>query len=326
MVQSTAFICSSSPDLIISLFIKYNLKIPVAPAKLVRCSNLWNLALSIFMEIPALFYFSFWSIISIASLKLGFIALERESSTISPLVIFLIKRFLAVCVCHSSTYALVHRFGANNTSLLNHFKLSTLGFSFLFFVWPLPLKFVLCYAFVFMASVSALAPTVETGLCLDFVVRSVVFSLEVRDDPLFPFFVLVAAFFTAGLAGIFEGFYSGSNWSDRETGPVEVYSTRRKIAQFIGTTLAAVAFQMSVKFESPSHVLAFLWFLVAGLGCTALTMGRFELGLFDRMVCSVLLSCTNRFGLSFGPTWLAFGVSTVLFVLHPKVKGRALCA
>lgn len=269
------------------------------------------------MEIPALLYFSFWSLISMASLKLGFITLERENSTIAPFIVFLIKRSLAVFVCHSSTYALVHRFGANNASLLNHFKLSILGFPFLFYVCPLPLRFVLCYACAFVTVVSLLIPTLETGSCIDFVVRSIVFSLEVGNDASFPIFVLVAAFFTAGLAGISGGVDSGSN---QEIKPVEVCSKNSKTLRFIATTVAGLVLQMLVRFESLGHMSAFLWFLVAWLGCAALTMDRFDLGLFDLMVNHLLIGCTIRFGISFGPTWLAFGVSVLLFMLHPKVR------
>ncbi|KAH6818890.1 hypothetical protein C2S51_002493 [Perilla frutescens var. frutescens] len=262
------------------------------------------------MEIPALLYFSFWSLISITSLEFGFIALDTENSQISPVFIFLLKRFLAFSVCHSSTYALVHRYEATNTSLLNHLKLSIFGFSFLFYLYfswgPIPVRLVLCYAFAVTAIISLLTRRVDIALSVDFIVRSITFSLKVQNDTFFPLFVLVAAFFTAGIATIS---------SNRETIRAE---TQSKMVEFAVWGVASFAFQMLVRLESLSHVLAFLCFAVAWLGCIALTMARFDFRSFDFLACNVVMGCTSRFGLS-GPTWVANGVSVVLFVLHSKL-------
>lgn len=269
------------------------------------------------MEIPALTYFSCWSLISITSLKLGFISLHKETSHISPLTIFLLNRFLAICVCHSSSYALVHRSDATNASPTNHLKLSVLGFSFLFYIYitsgPIPLGLVLIYSSV----VTTILGRGDTGLSVDFFVRSITFSLKVQNDTLFPLFVLVTAFFTAGVAAIFDGIYShqeGSSRSNRDEKP----STKRKMVELTASILASLAFQMAVRFESLSHVLAFLWFTVAWLGCIALTMARCDLGVSHLLVCNVLVGCVNRFGLS-GPTWFAYAASVFLFILHSKL-------
>lgn len=268
------------------------------------------------MEIPALTYFSCWSLISITSLKLGFISLHKEASHISPLTIFLLKRFLAICVCHSSTYALVHRSDATPT---NHLKLSVLGFSFLFYAYiswgPIPLGLVLLYSSV----VTTILGRGDTGLSIDFFIRSITFSLRVEGDTFFPLFVLVTAFFTAGVAAIFDGIYSHreeSNRSNRDEN--EKPSMKRRMVELTASVLASLAFQMVVRFESLSHVLAFLLFAVAWLGCIALTMARCDLGVSDLLVCNVLVGCVNRFGLS-GPTWFAYAAAVVLFVLHSKL-------
>lgn len=100
---------------------------------------------------------------------------------------------------------------------------------------------------------------------------------------------------------MFEGFSSVSIRSDREVGSVEVYSKKRKILQFIATTLTVVAFQMSVMFKS-SRLEPCVGILVVSR-CVARVHRsdhgpvRLELGLFDRMACNVLLGCTNRFGI-----------------------------
>ncbi|KAG6414805.1 hypothetical protein SASPL_122179 [Salvia splendens] len=230
------------------------------------------------MEISALLYFSCWSLITITSLKLGFQSLEIQSSTISPLIIFSLRRILAVRVCHSSTYALVHRHGANNSSLFDHLRLSVLGFSFLFyistFLRPIPLTFVLSYAFVFAIIIISLVTTVETGLLVDFIVRSVTFSLNAQNDAFFTPFVLVVAFFTSGISAlIHDGFSSGSGHltgSDqtgpggREIGLVEA-SKKWKIFKFIASTFVVFAIQLLVRLECMDHVLTFLWFAVATL-------------------------------------------------------------
>lgn len=268
------------------------------------------------MEIPALTYFSCWSLISITSLKLGFISLHKEASHISPLTIFLLKRFLAICVCHSSTYALVHRSDATPT---NHLKLSVLGFSFLFYVYiswgPMPLGLVLLYSSV----VTTILGRGDTGLSIDFFIRSITFSLRVEGDTFFPVFVLVTAFFTAGVAAIFDGIYSHREESNRSNrGENEKPSMKRRMVELTASVLASLAFHMVVRFESLSHVLAFLWFAVAWLGCIALTMAPCDLGVSHLLVCNVLVGCVNRFGLS-GPTWFAYAAAVVLFVLHSKL-------
>lgn len=278
------------------------------------------------MEIPALLYFSCWSLISISFLGFGFKALDKQKSQISPLIIFLLKRFLAICVCHSSTYALVHRPDANNTSLINHLKISILGFSFPLYVYimsgPVPLSLVLSYAFLVTAILLIFMRAQDFGLSVDFLVRSIIFSLRVQNDRFFAVFVLVTAFFTAGIAAIFDGLFSdqkGSNGTEPETRLVEKYSKKRKIVEFGAPIVASIVFQVLVRFTSLSHVVAFLCFAVAWLGCLALTMARFDLGVFDLLVCNVLLGCVNQFSL-YGPTWFAYAASVVLFVLHSKVK------
>ncbi|KAL1557679.1 hypothetical protein AAHA92_08230 [Salvia divinorum] len=274
------------------------------------------------MEISALLYFSCWSLITITSLKLGFQSLVIESPTISPLIIFSLKRILAVRVCHSSTYALVHRRGASNASLFDHLKLSLLGFAFLFYVSiflrPIPLPLVLSYSFVVAVAIS-LATTVDAGLLVDFIVRSVTFSLDAGNDSFFTPFVLVVAFFTSGMSAlIHDGFSSGSGYgSDRtgpEIGPVEA-SKKMKAFKFIASMSVPFAFQLLVRLESFDHVLTFLWFAVAWFGCIVLTMGRSELGIFYSLICTVVAGCTMQFGIS-GPTWLVNAASVVLLALH----------
>ncbi|KAG6417326.1 hypothetical protein SASPL_119480 [Salvia splendens] len=278
------------------------------------------------MEISASLYFSCWSLITITSLKLGFQSLELQSSTISQLIIFSLKRILAVRVCHSSTYALVHRHGANNASLFDHLRLSVLGFSFLFyasiFLRPIPLSLVLSYAFAVTIIISLVTAT-ETGLLIDFIVRSVTFSLHVQNDAFFTPFVLVVAFFTSGVSAlVHDDFSSGSGptGSDqtgpggREIGPVEA-SKKMKVFKFIASTFVVFAFQLLVRLESLDHVLTFLWLAVAWLGCDALTMSRFESGIFYSLICTVVAGCTVRFGLT-GSTCLVNVASVILLALH----------
>ncbi|KAG6384562.1 hypothetical protein SASPL_155620 [Salvia splendens] len=254
------------------------------------------------MEISASLYFSCWSLITITSLKLGFQSLELQSSTISQLIIFSLKRILAVRVCHSSTYALVHRHGANNASLFDHLRLSVLGFSFLFyasiFLRPIPLTLVLSYAFAVTIIISLVTAT-ETGLLIDFIVRSVLAPPLIHDD------------FSSG---------SGPTGSDqtgpggREIGPVEA-SKKMKVFKFIASTFVVFAFQLLARLESLDHVLTFLWLAVAWLGCDALTMSRFESGIFYSLICTVVAGCTVRFGLT-GSTCLVNVASVILLALH----------
>ncbi|XP_020549984.1 uncharacterized protein LOC110012109 [Sesamum indicum] len=63
------------------------------------------------MEIPAWWWFSFWALISITFLHLGFYALDKAdlSRSVSPVVMSLFKHSLAVSCCHSSSYALIFR-------------------------------------------------------------------------------------------------------------------------------------------------------------------------------------------------------------------------
>ncbi|KAI3450650.1 hypothetical protein Pfo_007315 [Paulownia fortunei] len=258
-------------------------------------------------------------------LGLGFMALDEEKSKISPLVMFLLNRLLAICVCHSSTYALVHRPGAN-ASLVNHLKVSIFGFSFLLYVYivsgPVPLRLILCYAVLVIASLMFFMSAVDFGLSVDFLVRAIIFSLRVHRDRFFPAFVLVAAFFTAGIAAMLDGLSSdqtGSPGADPETKLVEKYSKKRKFVELAAAILASLLFQILVRFTSFSHVLAFLCFAVAWLGCLALVMPRHDLGIFDLLVCNVLVGCVNQFSL-YAPTWFAYGASVVLFILHSKVK------
>lgn len=61
------------------------------------------------MEIPVWSYLSFWAIISLAFLHLGFIALDRTGLSLSvhPLVMSFFKHSLAISTCHCSIYALI---------------------------------------------------------------------------------------------------------------------------------------------------------------------------------------------------------------------------
>ncbi|KAK4435326.1 hypothetical protein Salat_0696000 [Sesamum alatum] len=63
------------------------------------------------MEIPAWWFFSFWALVSITFLHLGFYALDKThlSNSVSPVVMSLFKHSLAVSCCHSSSYALIFR-------------------------------------------------------------------------------------------------------------------------------------------------------------------------------------------------------------------------
>ncbi|KAK6158184.1 hypothetical protein DH2020_005498 [Rehmannia glutinosa] len=63
------------------------------------------------MEIPACWFFSFWALISITFLHLGFISLDKTgfSTSVSPAVMSFFKHSLAVSTCSSSSYALIFR-------------------------------------------------------------------------------------------------------------------------------------------------------------------------------------------------------------------------
>ncbi|PIN07063.1 hypothetical protein CDL12_20375 [Handroanthus impetiginosus] len=63
------------------------------------------------MEIPAWIFFSFWALTGAGSLFLGIEALDKTGlpNSISPVIMSLFRHFLAISVCHSSTYALVFR-------------------------------------------------------------------------------------------------------------------------------------------------------------------------------------------------------------------------
>ncbi|KAK6137456.1 hypothetical protein DH2020_028813 [Rehmannia glutinosa] len=63
------------------------------------------------MEIPACWFFSFWALISITFLHLGFNALDKTglSTSVSPAVMSFFKHSLAVSTCSSSSYVLIFR-------------------------------------------------------------------------------------------------------------------------------------------------------------------------------------------------------------------------
>ncbi|KAG8387568.1 hypothetical protein BUALT_Bualt02G0034900 [Buddleja alternifolia] len=270
------------------------------------------------MEIPALVYFSCWSLISITFLLLGFKALHHDKPEIAPLVIFLLKRVLAICVCHSSSYALVHRPGAN-ISLLSHLKVSIIGFSIPVYIYivsgPIPLRLILCYAFLVILCLSFLTSTLDFGLSIDFLIRAMIFSLEPHTDRFFPIFVLVTSFFSSGSAALLDGPVGPGPVSE----PVKNDSKKRKGLEIAVSILCSIVFQILVRFTSFSHILAFLCFAVVWLGFLALVMPQSDLGVLDLLLCNVLVGCVNGFGL-YGPTWFAYVAYVVLYVLHSKVR------
>ncbi|KAL3849607.1 hypothetical protein ACJIZ3_011489 [Penstemon smallii] len=271
------------------------------------------------MEIPTLLYFSFWSIVSIAFLGLGFMALDEQKTEVSPIFMFLLKRVLAIFVCHSSTYALVHRPGANVT-LLNHLKLSTLGFSFPLYVYfvlgAIPLKLILCYAFLVIVCLFLLTGSLDFALSIDFFVRAIIFSIGSKGDRFFPLFVLVSAFITAGVAAVQDEISSGPEANGEK---VEKLPRKKKIVEFAVFVVCSLVFQFFVRFTSFGMVLAFLCFAAAWLSCLAVVMPRRDFGVFDLLVYNVLICCVNQFGLS-GPTLFAYVVFVILFILHSKLQ------
>ncbi|KAL9171337.1 hypothetical protein ABFS82_04G202800 [Erythranthe guttata] len=284
------------------------------------------------MEIPALVYFSCWSIITATFLSLGFKSLNHHEQInnnkphFSPLLIFLLQRFLTTSVCHSSTYSLVHRpHHSIITSLTTHLKLTVIGFSLPSYLYvvsgrPIQLHLILAYAFVIITIFHFFfigdGKEVDFGLYVDFLVRLTVFSLTLdKRDRFFPVFVAGVSFLTAGLsAAMFDV-------DNRETAVVGSTEMERRM-RFVGigfSILAGVAFQVFLRIKLFGDVVGFLCFGVAWLGCVAMVMPCRDFGVLDWFVCNVLVGCVNEFGL-YGPTWFAYAASVVLFVLHPKVR------
>ncbi|PIN03731.1 hypothetical protein CDL12_23742 [Handroanthus impetiginosus] len=265
------------------------------------------------MEIPATLYFSCCSLITVTFLVIGFNSLDNQKHEFSPLLVLLLKQFLAISVCHSSSYALIHRPGAN-TSLVNHFKVSILGFSLPLYVHivsgHVPLIHLLSYAVLAICFFFFFTTPSSIGFYVDFLIRFVVFSFSFRAqrDKFFPIVVLVASFFTAAIAAIFDGLSSDP----------KDFKTSKKV-KLGASILASIIFQILVKFTSFSHVVAFLCFCVVWLGCLAMVMPLSDLGVFDFLLHNVLIGCVNAFGL-YGPTFFAYCASVVLFVLHSKLE------
>ncbi|KAL7115911.1 hypothetical protein ACP275_04G210400 [Erythranthe tilingii] len=280
------------------------------------------------MEIPALLYFSCWSIITATFLSLGFKSLNHHEQInnkphFSPLVIFLLQRFLTTSVCHSSTYALVHRPHSIKTSLTSHLKLTLIGFSlpsYLYFISgrPIQLHLILAYAFLLITIHFFFIgeEEVDFGLYVDFLVRLTVFSLTLdKRDRFFPVFVAAVSLFTAGLsAAMFDV-------DNRETA-VGGSTEMEKRMKYVGigcSILAGVVFQVFLRIKLFGDVVGFLCLGVAWVGCVAMVMPCRDFGVLDWFVGNVLVGCVNEFGL-YGPTWFAYAASVVLFVLHPKVR------
>ncbi|KAI3461858.1 hypothetical protein Pfo_018521, partial [Paulownia fortunei] len=283
-------------------------------------------------RIPAPFYFSFWASTSITFLGLGFWALDQEKLSIPPLVVFIFKRFLAISVCHSSSYALVHRLGAN---IPLEYRMNTLfkGFAypvnFHFYFGPFPFWLVLSYA-TLVAVVIFYYTGAAPGFCLsaDFFVKALILSIGEQDDRFLPAFVLITAFFTAAMAAEQDGpsydywQLPGIVWRRRfideyvrGSRVLEMYK-KRKTVRFAVAMFGSILFQNYVKFTAFSHLLAFLYCAAAWLGCIALVMSSEDLGVFDFLLSNVMVGCTvNQFGLR-GPTWVAYGASVLLFGLR----------
>ncbi|KAH6761079.1 hypothetical protein C2S51_018028 [Perilla frutescens var. frutescens] len=86
------------------------------------------------MEIQAWLFITFWAVISITFLHLGFRALEKTelSESVSPLVMFLFKHSLAISSCFSSSYALKFRSQSRYAVRSNYVLLVYVFFSVVF--------------------------------------------------------------------------------------------------------------------------------------------------------------------------------------------------
>lgn len=267
------------------------------------------------MEIPATLYFSCWSLISITYLALGFKFLDEEKVRVfPPLPMFFFKRFLAISVVHSSAYRRDNE--KQGTIIYCWISFAILYYPIHFHLpfGPYPFWPVFCFGVSAAIIIWWWLGLYRYGEPIDFLIRSMM--LVIGDGKYFPACVL-------GIAAATAYATSGRNPDNRFGRPVlwswngnNVNST----VQFAVAMFGSILFQQYVKFTSFHHVVAFLFFVGAWIGCLALLMSPSALGIFDFLLSNVMVGCTvNEFGLR-GATWFAYFATVILFFLHRKLE------
>ncbi|KAK6137605.1 hypothetical protein DH2020_028631 [Rehmannia glutinosa] len=257
------------------------------------------------MAIPAWLFFSFWAIISLTFLKLGFNALDRTdlSTSVPSAVLFLFKHSLAISIIHSSNYALIYR----RLSPIPFYKYCSM---------------VMLAVFVLLFYRTAGEPFAWNSLFYYLIHFIILLCNPILKDFFQKFYMFVIIAFLIPLL------YSTGNESFAAiSGNVENLETtivgKRKKVRFIefGVGMAgAILFQKFFRLTLLDHVVAFLYFAVAWLANLALLRASFDFGVFDFLLSNVIVGCTvGRFGFG-GAAWLAYGASLVLYGLRLKLE------